>query len=377
MFSSVQKDLKPEFIVDFETKFLHNMLIPNHEKKQEKSILRAYLKRDESNIERERRSWQEKIQGTKRNEELINIIKIRVEKEVTEGFHELLDALEFGETEIPMTRNEIRLFEALAKSETDTHFIGRCIQDIIWLQNELTSVFNKNNMLRQSEATVKDPKLIISYMGVENARLWIGYLCNRHWLPMRSFRIQDAVMRTHSYQTTHALTVRQLSRALGMDHQHLYLATILRNCAASSILKFSADIAKIFWSKWLRDAQQNGEDELYNAILQTRFPIHKIADIWYERYNGANNAIFNQISWKESKSLKIVQELNSGKALENLSQQAKVIKKCACYTKIIMMRQWRVRIPRDQINKIFGYYQISENEQRILTETNFKKLPLV
>ena len=61
------------------------------------------------------------------------------------------------------------------------------------------------------------------------------------------------------YQTTHALAVRKLAEYYELELDNLYLATILFNSGASSLLWLAAQLAERCWSKWLRGAERNQE----------------------------------------------------------------------------------------------------------------------
>ena len=266
-------------------------------------------------------------------------------------------------------------FEALLKKGADTHEIGQCIQSIAWLQSELTQIFNQYGYLQDTAVVVSDPMLIIHYMGLENVRLWVGYLCNRRWLPLKSFRLHHKPSRTLSYQTAHALAVRRLARHHQLSVDAMYLATVLHNSGASTLLWVAAKVAEQCWSRWLRDAERIKENALYETILLSKFPVHIISNLWLKYYNHVNNCIFENLQWQPSNALDLVKELNTGKTFADLSATSQLIKKGSCYAKFYLLNQWNIKHAHPK-EKIFQFYQITPGEIEALQEINFHKLPI-
>ena len=372
MVNPLDHHTKPKHVMEFEAYFLTQMLSDDlHE--AEEDIIEGFTQNEK--LESERVAWLERVNKAKHDAKMAATIHQRIEEELVSKLANKVTHLKDKGSELPITQSEINLFQVLLNPNADTHAVGECIRNIAWMQNELLQIFHRYGYLQDAAVEVKDPMLIIHYMGLENMRLWIGYLCNRRWLPLKSFRLHRAVKRTLAYQTSHALAVRRLARLHNIPVDTLYLATVLHNSGASTLLWIAAQTAEQCWSRWLRDAERIREASLYETILLTKYPIHIISNVWYSHYNEINNYIFKHLQWKPCKTIDLVKELNTGKSFAELSDIAKMVKKGSCYAKFHLLDLWKY--PHQHIKeKIFEYYKFTQKELEAMKEINFRKLPL-
>ncbi|MBL6735136.1 MAG: hypothetical protein ISP86_04570, partial [Shewanellaceae bacterium] len=323
----------------------------------------------------ERQAWLKRIKTIQKHEHIVEVVHKRIEQEVEKEFATKINLIHEKKFKLPISQNEIDLFRLLITQEADVNLISRKIKSLPWLQSELIHIFNKYGYLQHATVAIQDPKLIMSYMGFENIRLWFGYLCCRHWLPMKNFRIHNAVRRFLSYQTTHALAVRKLSKNKKLHNDSFYLASCLRNAGAILTLYVASNIVDECWSKWLKDAEIRKESELYETILMTEFPIKLIQKIWLTQLNKINLSALNHFKWDEDHIINWVIEIDQAKSFSMLSEEAKIIEKGACFAKVHLIEHWAKGV-LSIAPKIYQYYGIDEAELALLKQINYEKLPI-
>lgn len=367
---------KPELIKKFENKFIHMVLGATGDMiSDEREIMSEFNDMAEGKLSSERQAWLKRIKTIQKHEHITEVVRKRIEQMVEKEFTTKINLIHEKKFKLPISQNEIDLFKLLITPETDVNLISRKIKSLPWLQSELIHIFNKYGYLQHATVAIQDPKLIMSYMGFENIRLWFGYLCSRHWLPMKNFRIHNAVRRFLSYQTTHALAVRKLSKNKNLLNDSFYLASFLRNAGAIMTLYVASNIVDECWSKWLKDAEIRKESELYETILMTEFPIKLIQKIWLNQLNKINLSTLNNFKWDEDHIINWVVEIDQAKSFSALSEEAQIIEKGACFAKVHLIEHWAKGV-LNIAPKIYQYYNIDEAELALLKQINYEKLPI-
>lgn len=373
---SINDANKPELIKKFEHKFIQLVLNSTGDMiTDEREIMSEFNDMAEGKLSSERKAWLQRIKEIQKHEHIIEVVHKRIEQEVEKEFANKINLIHQKKLKLPISQNEIDLFKLLITPETDVNLISRKIKSLPWLQSELIHIFNKYGYLQHATVSIQDPKLIMSYMGFENIRLWFGYLCSRHWLPMKNFRIHNAVRRFLSYQTTHALAVRKLSKNNDTLNDAYYLASFLRNTGAILTLYVAAIIVDECWSKWLKDAEVRKESELYETILMTEFPIKLIQKIWLQQLNKINQSVLYNFKWDKDHIINWVLEIDQANSYNNLSEEAKLIEKGACFAKVHLIEHWAKGV-LNIAPSIYQYYSISEEELTLLKQINYQKLPV-
>ena len=111
-------------------------------------------------------------------------------------FNDKIQDLIQHKSELPMTPNEMRLLETMLNSKSTPKNRAENRQYSLVAKRATRSLLHNLAICKILPSLYKDPRLIVSYMGIENIRLWVGYLCNRRWLPLKIF---DCTIRSNAY----------------------------------------------------------------------------------------------------------------------------------------------------------------------------------
>lgn len=370
------KSEKPDFIKMFELKFAQRVLelAPQGPSEQDR-ILDEYESEHERKLTSEKEAWQERIKDMKQNAEISAMVQQRIEKQLAKQFNTLLDDLHEKKVPIPLTQAQIDLFSLLVRQDVDVNLVRKKIKNIKWLKDRLIKIFNTSGYLQHTNVSITDPNLILSYIGLENIRLWFGYLCSRHWLPVKSFRLHNPVNSFLSYQTTQALAVRYLAKEASLNADACYLAAFLRNCGSAITLNLTADIIEKNWSAWLKDAKASEDLQLHDAILTTKFPMNILVEIWGKKYKELNYDIFKKVTWQKTHILQWIMEINYSKSFSELSPQARVIEQGGCFAKLRFLRKWG-DVDKKEMEQIYEYFELSKEDIKELEYIDYQQLPL-
>ncbi|MBV7316274.1 HDOD domain-containing protein [Shewanella sp. NIFS-20-20] len=280
-----------------------------------------------------------------------------------------------------LTSKQLSLMELLQGDNAELPKLRPYIEKMDWLSKELVNMVNSPSFRhrkpqRASDIRVKDLKLVLNFIGIENLQVLVPYLCIRTWLPTGRANMLWTTRKLWRYMLVTATASQILAKEEGIDGAFVYTCSLLSQLGTSAILSNSSMIFDGIWGHWLREANQSRDKEIYDAVIATEFPAEAVYQQVLDRAMSLNWELLSLLEFEESQFTQVLKELAETHTYAGLSPQAAVIARASCFAKVMLLKEMR-QISDEEKHAMYQQYELSTAELALLNQQNFRKLEIM
>ncbi|WP_240778837.1 HDOD domain-containing protein [Shewanella sp. SNU WT4] len=280
-----------------------------------------------------------------------------------------------------LTSKQLSLMEMLQSTNAELPKLRPQIEKMEWLSRELINMVNSPSFRhrkpqRASDIRVKDIKLVLNFIGIENLQVLVPYLCIRTWLPTGRANMIWTTRKLWRYMLVTATAAQILAKEQGLDGAFVYTCSLLSQLGTSAILSNSSMIFDGIWGHWLREANQSRDKEIYDAVIATEFPAEAVYEQVLNRSASLNWELLSLLEFEESQFTQVLKELAETRTYEGLSPQAAIVARASCFSKGLLLQEMR-QISPEEIQAMHSYYHLTKHEVALLSKQNFRKLEIM
>ncbi|MGL4515338.1 MAG: HDOD domain-containing protein [Shewanella sp.] len=280
----------------------------------------------------------------------------------------------------PIDETQLILLELLLAKQLDAKRIRPLIEHLSWLGRDLTNMVNsplfRARPVQSSEVRVTDIKLVMNYIGIENLRTIIPYLCLRNWLPSDNPKLLWTTRKIWRYSIVSGIAANALAQLNAADSALVYSGALFNQLGMSVVLSLSARLFDNTWGTWLREASSSRDKEVFDAVSATEFPASAVFEQVLNHGLKFNWQLLAQLKFEHHPLTRLLKELDHSLTYRQLSQEAALVARASCYAKVLLLEEMRQIEPQEK-RIMFDYYELTGQELLQLKAQNYRKLTLL
>ncbi|MGL5390372.1 MAG: HDOD domain-containing protein [Shewanella sp.] len=342
--------------------------------------LDAALESDAHKLEVERQAILSRLEKQRQTRQVFEAVSAQLIATVSGALEHHLAAPSQVLASSPIDETQLVLLELLLAKQLDASRIRPLIEHLGWLGRDLTNMVNspvfRARRAHSSEVQVTDIKLVMNYIGIENLRTIIPYLCLRNWLPSGNPKLLWTTRKLWRYSIVSGIAANALAKLNGADAALVYSGALFNQLGMSVVLSLSAQLFDSTWGTWLREASSSRDKEVYDAVLATEFPAQRVFEQVLNHGLKFNWQLLEQLNFEDHPLTRLLKELDHSLTYRQLSHEAAMVARASCYAKVLLLEEMRQIEPQEK-RIMFDYYELTEQELLRLKAQNYRKLTLL
>ncbi|KFZ37516.1 hypothetical protein HR45_10940 [Shewanella mangrovi] len=378
MVASIVGGAKPSAINDIEQRF-YQQLISGQQRGASLNPLESELEALAYKLEVERDAALKRLEKKQQAQQLIEQLGEQLTKLLLGELGNCLSQPQQFLKDSNVSDKQLLLLELLNSPRLDLNRLRPVIAEIGWLGRDLTTIVNSPSFMarrpQHSDTQVQDLKLVLAYIGLDNLRVYIPYYLCRHWLsPSPSLLwVNRKVWRFSQLQ---GIAARALAQLHHQEHSLFYAIALMKQLGMSVMLGVSAGLFEQLRQTWMREAATEQDSALHDAVSVCQFPLAQVWPLIAEQSLALSWKLPESLGFGDAKAVEVLRELTETKGVFDLTDDAKLIAKAACYAKCLMLEEVQ-QLSFNERQLMYRYYELSEQEVIRLSAQNFRKTDAV
>ncbi|NKF49514.1 HDOD domain-containing protein [Shewanella sp. WXL01] len=377
---SVAGGVKPGKVIEVEQRHYQKIIVGKQKANTVVDSFDAQAENDANKLEIERQAIRLRVEQQAKSQQIYKAVSAQLTSTVNNAIEHQLASPELVLENSKLEESQILLIEQILASEPNLNRMRPLIANLSWLSRDLVTMINspasKHRRPKTSDVQVTDLKLVLNYIGIENLRLLIPYFSLRNWLPSGNANLLWTTRKLWRYSMVTAIAAQALAQLHEKDVSLIYSSALMYQMGTAVILNNSISIYDKTWGGWLREASQERDKEVYDAVMATEFPAQKVYEQVLAHGHSLNWQLLELLEFKDSPLTNILKELDEAYYFSDLSVEAQIVAKASSFAKVYLLSEINMIEPAER-RVMFDYYQFSEQEILRLKAQNFRKLDLL
>ncbi len=376
MVFKVAGGMKPGAIIEIEKRFYQLLIVGKQKSSWAGDELGDDLFDAASKLEVEQRVLRERIEKQQQQKSVFEAVSNQLVSTIISEMEHQLDSTESLLAQSPVTSTQWLLLELLQSSKLDMKRLHLVVKNTPWLNQDLVNLVNRpafrQNRPQSSFIQLSDLKLALNYIGLEQLRFLIPYYCMRHWLPGNHATILWVTRKFRRFANMSAIAARTIAHLNEKDESLIFTLAFVDLTGSSPVLRKCAQIFESTRGKWLREAGESRDKNVYVAVLATEFPAEQVCEYVLKPGGMANWQALEYQGVGNSLLLKLIKEMDQTLNFSDLSAPGAIAVKASVYAKVLLLEEQNQIDPRER-KMLFDYYEFSEQGVTRLKARNFRK----
>ncbi|RYV00687.1 histidine kinase [Shewanella sp. OPT22] len=379
MVFKVAGGMKPGAIIEIEKRFYQLLIVGKHKSSWAGDELGEDLLDAASKLEVEQQALRERIEKQQQQKSVFEAVSNQLLTTIISEMEHQLDSTDSLIAESPVSNTQWLLLELLHSKKLDMKRLLLVVKNTSWLNQDLVNLVNspafRQSRPQSTDVQLSDLKLVLNYIGMEQLKFLIPYFCMRHWLPNNHATILWITRKYWRFANMAAIAARalaQLHEEKEEDESLIFTLTLVNLMGSSLVLRKCAQVYEGTRGKWLREASESRDKNVYDAVLATEFPTQKVCDHVLQMGSMANWQVLELHGFGNSKLQKHIKEMDQTLNFSDLTKQSAIALKATIFAKVLLLEEQNQIDPREK-KMLFDYYEFSEQEIIRLKSKNFRK----
>ena len=368
--------MKPGAIIEIEKRFYQLLIVGKQKSSWAGDELGEDLFDAASKLEVEQLALRERIEKQQQQKSVFEAVSNQLVTTIISEMEHQLDSTESLLAESPVTNTQWLLLELLHSSKLDMKRLLLVVKNTPWLNQDLVNLVNspafRQSRPQSNDVQLSDLKLVLNYIGLEQLKFLIPYYCMRHWLPNNHATILWVTRKFWRFANMAAIAARAIAQLNEEDESLIFSLALVNLMGSSLVLRKCAQVFENTRGKWLREASESRDKNVYDAVLATEFPAENVCEHVLKLGSMANWQILEHHGFGNSQLLKLVKEMDQTLNFSDLSSPSAIAIKATVYAKVLLLEEQNQIDPREK-RMLFDYYEFSEQEVIRLKAQNFRK----
>lgn len=368
--------MKPGAIIEIEKRFYQSLIVGKQKSSWAADELGDDLLDAASKLEVEQQALHERIEKQQQQKSVFEAVSNQLVATITSEMEHQLDSTESLLSESPVTNTQWLLLELLHSQKLDMKRLILIIKNTPWLNQDLVNLVNspsfRQSRPQSTDVQLSDLKLVLNYIGLEQLKFLIPYFCMRHWIPNNHATIVWITRKYWRFANMAAIAARALAQLNEEDESLVFTLTLVNLMGSSLVLKKCAQTFESIRGKWLREASESRDKNVYDAVLATAFPSQDVCEHVLRLGSISNWKIIEHHGFGNSSLSKFIKEIDQTLNFSELRVESAIAIKATIFAKVLLLEEQNQLDPREK-KMLFDYYEFSEQEVIRLKGQNYRK----
>ncbi|RLV58128.1 HDOD domain-containing protein [Parashewanella curva] len=376
---SVAGGLKPGGITDIEQEFYRLLVVGKQTKvviddnEQDATVVHA------QKLEIEQQAIRDRLSRQQQQKEVFQAISEQLQDTITDAMAHQFSDINALLKQTHITQSQWQLLDKLQNSKLNLNQLRGLIEKIAWLKNDLINLVNSPSFRhfrgQGSDVKVSDLKLVLNYIGLEQVRLLIPYYCMRSWLPRKHSTSSIITRRIWRFANVASIAARALAKHHNQDPCVIFSVCLGHFMGAATVIERCSQVFESIRGDWLRQAQEDRDKLVYDAILATPFPKESVCLNVIKYGSQLNWKILQELDIENSSLFQYLSEMDQKLSYRGMSLPAAIATKSIIFAKLLLLQEQNMLKPKEK-RLMFDYYEISKEELSTLRNQNYRKQEL-
>ncbi|MFD2167515.1 HDOD domain-containing protein [Thalassotalea euphylliae] len=223
------------------------------------------------------------------------------------------------------------ILEILSLRAASINRISPLVRSLDWLSNDVVNLVNKPQYRKNSDVTVSDSNLAISYIGLENLKLVMPTFILKHWLPTSTAPHPLMKRKLWNDSLSVALGSRVLAESHGIDWYHAFAAGMMSNLGVLATTRcFMAKFNEIY-NQEVKEAYDNRDKRLHDALVSLEGSPELLLEHILNRGYTVGADLVEQMRFDRLPITEPLFDLGFGTNCKQMSDIAKIVVKAKAY----------------------------------------------
>ncbi|GLP95795.1 hypothetical protein [Paraferrimonas sedimenticola] len=366
-------ELKPDSLVKLEQEFERQLWVGS--KDTNSAAAMARLREDDAaeslahKLAVERAALLRRLKQLQKQRETVEAVQKQLSDSLSTKLDNALLELNLEESGIPLCQTQLDLLLMLADDDADIHRLRPLILSLPWLARDLAGLMRSDQLNSRTEVDVKNPKLVVNYLGIERLRLWVPYFCARHWLPVAQARLIWPMRKLWRYQLVRAIAARQLGE-LSKQGLKPYVLSWLMGLPRLACLWSGGRLSDQLWGEFAMAAARERDRVLYESVQVAQIEMSGLQAA-FERHQGAIwTQLWDNFKLEEHTLIEAIRFDCGAEALSELSPLSRCLLQSDGFAKSKLLGQWGSLAPAVS-RQWHQYWQFNHQAMERLARANF------
>lgn len=161
-----------------------------------------------------------------------------------------------------------QILEILSLRAASVNKITNLARNLPWLANDVVNLVNKPQYRRRADIQVTDPKIALSYIGLDNLKLIMPTFILKSWLPNSTSPFPLLKRKLWNDSLSVALAAQVLAKAEGSDPYTAFAAGMLSNIGYLTVTKCFLSTHNEMYSTELKQAFDKRDKKLHDVMVE-------------------------------------------------------------------------------------------------------------
>ena len=249
------------------------------------------------------------------------------------------------------------------------------ITSLSWLSRELITLVNKPQYRKNADVKVNNPKLAISYIGLDNLKLLMPTFILKHWLPASTAPYPLMKRKLWNESLSTALAASILAKEEGLDEFSTFTAGMFSSIGLLAVTQCTLHNYNELHQTKLRDAYEKKDKKLYDALIEFDSSPELLHEQLITRHAKISADLVELMCFDRLQITEPIFDLAYATSYSKMHPIAQLITKAKAYVVYRCLAKDKL-IDKDEAKKFLSIAQITPKDITLLKKSDINHIKL-
>lgn len=268
-----------------------------------------------------------------------------------------------------------QILEILSLRAASVNRITNLAKTLPWLANDVVTLVNKPQYRRRADVQVTDPKIALSYIGLDNLKLIMPTFILKNWLPNTTSPFPLMKRKLWNDSLSVALAAQVLAKAEGMEPYAAFAAGMLSNIGYLTVTRSFLSTHNEMYTRELKQAFEKRDKKLHDVMVEFDSCPSLLLEQLMTRSHQLTAEMIELMHFDRLNITESIFDLAYATSMSKMSPLAKILIKARTY---IMFRNLAKEdfINGDEAKAMLAFAQLTPKNIELLKKSDVDHLKL-
>ena len=267
------------------------------------------------------------------------------------------------------------ILELLYLRATSINKIKPLATSLPWLSNDLVSLVNKPQYRKRADVQVNDPKLALSYIGLDNLKLVMPTFILKHWLPTSTAPFSLMKRKLWNDSLSVALASSVLAENVGANSYTAFTTGMLSNVGKLAITRCFLSTYNRMYKQELREAFNAKDKRLHNILAKIENPPELLLEQLILRSSKLSAELIELMNFDRLPITEAMFDLAYAETIDKMSPIAQIVTKAKVFVHYRSLAKDNL-IDDEEMTTLFESAKLSKKEIKLLNKSDIDHIKL-
>lgn len=267
------------------------------------------------------------------------------------------------------------ILELLYLRATSINKIKPLATSLTWLSNDLVSLVNKPQYRKRADVQVNDPKLALSYIGLDNLKLVMPTFILKHWLPTSTAPFSLMKRKLWNDSLSVALASSVLADNVGANSYTAFTTGMLSNVGKLAITRCFLSTYNRMYKKELREAFNAKDKRLHNILTKIENPPELLLEQLILRSSKLSAELIELMNFDRLPITEAMFDLAYAESIDKMTPIAQIVTKAKVFVHYRSLAKDNL-IDDEEMTALFKSAKLSKTEISLLNKSDIDHIKL-